>query len=402
MRTIGTYLIFAVVVLRGIVIFTGDPQFNLVVALLIAYGLFLLVEPWIIQRKTLHSSPGVEVGSTLSGGGIPLAYLLLQSCLAIRLLFVPPPKDFFALLFIPLSLQAVLFFGRRIGFLVIASYSLAMAIPLLASEEGWLFGLAMTLLYSGICFLFGGYAHQVQKAELVSSQNQRMLDELLVAHQKLRGYATQVEDLAAEQARFRLARELHDSVTQTMFSMNLSAQSARLLMGKDPRRVSQQLDRLLELCHSAVGEIQVLVSQLRPPGVAEEGLIAALRRLAVERWQRDGLEVTLESAGEPRLPEAVAAGLYSIVQEALNNVAKHAGTQQATVRLNLVDAGGCLEIEDRGRGFDFQQALNQSGHLGLAGMGERARELGWNLAIESHPGRGTLVRVEAKPPEGSI
>lgn len=400
MRAIGMYLIFAVVVLRGIVIFTGDSQFNLVVALLIAYGLFRLVEPWVIQHQALHNSPGVEVGSTLSGGGIPLAYLLLQSCLAIRLLLVPPPKDFFALLFIPLSLQAVLFFGRRTGFMVIAAFSLAMAFPLLASEEGRLFGLAMTLLYSGVCFLFGGYAHQVHKAEWVSSQNQRMLDELLVAHRKLRGYATQVEDLAAEQARYRLARELHDSVTQTMFSMNLSAQSARLLMGKDPSRVSQQLDRLLELCHSAVGEIQVLVSQLRPPAMTEEGLIAALRRLAVERRRRDGLEVNLEIAGERRLPDALAVGIYSIVQEALNNVAKHAGTQQATVRLSLVDTGGCLEIEDHGRGFDLQAALRQGDHLGLAGMGERARELGWNLTIESYPGSGTRVRVEENPPEG--
>ena len=96
----------------------------------------------------------------------------------------------------------------------------------------------------------------------------------------------------------------------------------------------------------------------------------------------------------------MAVGLYSIVQEALNNVAKHAGTQQATVRLSLVDTGGCLEIEDHGRGFDLQAGLRQGDHLGLAGMGERARELGWNLTIESYPGSGTRVQVEENPPEG--
>jgi len=108
----------------------------------------------------------------------------------------------------------------------------------------------------------------------------------------------------------------------------------------------------------------------------------------------------VEVNGELALAEAVAAGLYRIAQEALTNVAKHAGTQQATVRLDLTPANSFLEIEDHGLGFDRQLALAQRGHLGLAGMAERARELGWKLSIESQPGRGTRVRVEEKPPGG--
>ena len=98
----------------------------------------------------------------------------------------------------------------------------------------------------------------------------------------------------------------------------------------------------------------------------------------------------------------MAAGLYHIAQEALTNVARHAGTQQATVRLDLAGETSFLEIEDGGQGFDPQVAPGQRGHLGLAGMAERAREIGWSLSVESRPGHGTRVRVEENPPGGAV
>ena len=101
------------------------------------------------------------------------------------------------------------------------------------------------------------------------------------------------------------------------------------------------------------------------------------------------------------LPEPVAEGVYHIAQEALTNVARHAGTGQAAVRLNLADGASFLEVEDSGLGFDPQVALGQRGHLGLAGMAERAREIGWRLSVESRPGHGTRVRVEEKLPGGA-
>ena len=104
----------------------------------------------------------------------------------------------------------------------------------LFSNMGQLFGLAMGVLYSGLAFLFGGYAYQVQKAEASQDRNRRTFDELQAAHRQLQGYADQATSLAVEQERNRLARELHDSVTQTVFSMNLAAQSTRLLLDRDP------------------------------------------------------------------------------------------------------------------------------------------------------------------------
>jgi signal transduction histidine kinase len=410
MRKAGVYLIYAAVALRGLVRLANQPWFGLAAVLLATYGLLLvLAETRIVRRGPLRFSQAEHSGLVLRHGGeptqgepwLPLVYLLLQSGLVVGLLLVPPILDFFGLLFIPLSLQAVFLFGRRLGFLCIALFFLAMAGPMLVDEKGWIFGLAMTVLNTGYCLLFSGYAHQVQRAETVHRHNQDILGELQVAHRRLQGYAAQVEELAAERERSRLARELHDSVTQTVFSMNLTVQSARLLLEREPDRVAGQLERLEELAASAMGEIQALVSQLRPRSVAEEGLPAALRRLATERQGRDGLQVTVEVSGERVLPDPVAAGLYRIAQEALTNVARHAGMQQATVRLNLAGEASLLEIEDGGLGFDPPSASSQRGHLGLAGMAERAREIGWSLSIESRPGCGTRVRVEENPPGGA-
>jgi signal transduction histidine kinase len=407
MRTIGVYMVYAAVVLRGWERLPRMRYPELVVALLVAHGLLLVIETWRIERKPLRFTAVASAGSALKVEGlplrppwIPLVYLFVQSGLVIGLLLNRPVQDFYALLFMPLSLQAVLFLGSRGGFLWITALTLAMAGPLAAAQEGWPFGLVMVLNYGGLCFLFGGYAHQIGQAEAARGCNLHLLDELQVAYRQLQGYAMQVEELAAEQERSRLARELHDSVTQTVFSMNLTVQSTRLLLKRDPDRVAGQLQRLEELAASAMGEIQTLVSELRPTSMAEEGLPAALRRLAAERQVRDGLDVTVEVTGERVLLDSEAIGLYCIAQEALTNVAKHAGTGQATLRLNLAPGVSFLEIKDGGLGFDPQSVLSQHGHLGLAGMAERARDLGWNLSIESEPGRGTRVRVEENPQGG--
>jgi len=395
MRTAGVFLIFAAVALRGFVIFSAEPQFILMLDLLAVYGLLLFGETWVTYREAkIQESP--------SGKRWMPVYLLLQAALVLVLLVVSWSEDFFALLFIPLSLNAVSHFGRRSGYIWITAFSLALTSTLLLAEEGQLFGVAMGAFYSGLCFLFGGYAHQVRKAELAHTQNQRMFKELESAHYQLQGYADRVASLAMEQERNRLARELHDSVTQTVFSMNLAAQSARLLLDKDVHRVSEQLLRIDDLAASALNEIQSLITQLQPRSVVKEGLPTALHRLAEERRERDGLQVMLEVCGERALPKPVAAGLYSIVHEALVNVTKHSGSDEAFVRLDLSGNDSCLEIEDHGTGFNPQLVWNQPGHLGLAGMSERAHEIGWSLTVDAQLGRGTRIRLVEEQPGGPV
>jgi signal transduction histidine kinase len=396
-RTIGVYLLYAAVALRGVVIFANDPRLPLVIGCFGAYGLLLFLEHWLTRPKSLVFTKLEDQKPSFTQVWRSLLYLLMQSALVIALMAVPTTQDFFALLFVPLSIQVVLSFGRKIGYVCIAVYSLIIILLLLGSEDGPFFGMAMGLFFGGMCFLFGGYAYQVQKAEMARNQNRETFNELQTAHRQLQGYADQVASLAIEQERNRLARNLHDSVTQTVFSMNLAAQSASLLLENEPSRSLEQLQRIEELAASALSEIQTLISQLRPRSVAEEGLLTALRRMLVERQERDGLQVSLHISGDKSLSEAEVEGLYSIAYEALTNVIKHSGVNEATIRLDLNIDRSCLEIEDRGLGFDPQALLEERGHLGMTGMYEQANEIGWDLSIESSPHQGTRIRVSEKP-----
>jgi signal transduction histidine kinase len=270
MPALGVFLIYAAILLRTAVVVSDRPEYPAVMTLLAAYGLLLAGETWLKHRKRsryLHSQP------------FQLAYLLSQSILVVSTLILSSYEDFIGMLFIPVSLEAVSLFGRRAGFLSIALFSLVMIVTLLFSDVGRLFGLVMGSMYAGICFLVGGYADQVEKATAAHRRNEQMYNELQAAHRQLQGYADQVASLAIEHERNRLARELHDSVTQTVFSMNLAAQSAHLLMQKDPPRATGQLLRIEELAASALREIQSLVSQLKPRPIAEMGFLPASERL---------------------------------------------------------------------------------------------------------------------------
>jgi signal transduction histidine kinase len=141
-----------------------------------------------------------------------------------------------------------------------------------------------------------------------------------------------------------------------------------------------------------------LISHLRPKTVAEEGLVPALRRHVAERGSQDGLTVALSLEGyaedDMRLPPETEEALFRIVQEALNNVVKHAQTDRAEVRLILRDEAVSLLIEDSGVGFDPARVSSGTSHLGLTSMRERVKALGGTLEIESQPGAGTHIKVE--------
>lgn len=190
----------------------------------------------------------------------------------------------------------------------------------------------------------------------------------------------------------------------SIFSMTLTAESARILPERDPAKVVAQLDRLRELSKDALAEMRSLISQLRPETVAEEGLIPALRRHIAERQNREeGLNVALHlegcEEGERPLALETEEGLYRIVQEALNNVVKHAQTDRVEARLRLTDDAVSLLIEDHGVGFDLSRTgpegvHPQASHLGLTSMRERAKMMGATFAVESQPGSGTRIRVK--------
>ena len=201
-----------------------------------------------------------------------------------------------------------------------------------------------------------------------------------------------MKDLSVARERNRLARELHDSVTQTIFSMTLTTQSARLLLKKDPPRVTVQLDRLDQLAHNAQNEMHQLINQLSPVKPGAKGLAAQLRDHIQQRFLPESLSVSLEVIGEKPLKKAEEQNLFRIVQEALNNTVKHTSSNKVFIRLHLEEPFW-VEVEDEGQGFDPDKLANRSG-VGLSSMRERAEGIGWKLKVQSSPGKGTIVRVE--------
>lgn len=255
----------------------------------------------------------------------------------------------------------------------------------------------MIALYCGLYMLTGNIANQIRKVELSRRENEGLLHELQKAHRQLQEYTSQIEDNAAAKTRSHMAQELHDSVTQTIFTVNLAAQTAGLMIKQNPMKATQQIDRMVDLAGDASDEITALVSQFRPRSVVSEGLPAAIARLADERQSRDGLQIRLDVEGRRELPEVTALSLYRIIQEALNNISKHSGSKTVFVRINIKTKPYYLEVIDHGKGFEISKDPYQTDHIGLAGMTSRAEEIGWKVNIDSHPGEGTRIHVEEMP-----
>ena len=202
----------------------------------------------------------------------------------------------------------------------------------------------------------------------------------------------QAQGTAALEERQRLARELHDSVSQALFGIGLGARTARTLLDEDPAKAAAPLDYVLSLAEAGLTEMRSLIFELRPEALEQEGLVAALEKQAANLRARHGIEVEADLGDPGEVSLVVEEAIYRIAQEALNNTVKHA--RATTVRLRLAREPGRLvaEIADDGAGFD--PARSFSGHLGLRTMQERAARLGGHVGIASAPGAGTRLRVE--------
>ena len=207
---------------------------------------------------------------------------------------------------------------------------------------------------------------------------------------------SQAAELAASQERAHLARELHDSVTQALFSMGLTLRTLELLLESDPVAAMGKLAELRELQKDALAEMRTLIFELRPSSLESDGLVQALRTHATAVQRRTGLTIVVDAEPIDRLPLPAEEALYRIGQEALHNVVKHANAQHATLRIHRDGERVKLSVTDDGVGFAPDQVPR--GHLGLIGMRQRADLVGGELRLESVAGEGTLV--EASVPAG--
>jgi len=201
---------------------------------------------------------------------------------------------------------------------------------------------------------------------------------------------TQAAEIAASQERSHLARELHDSVTQALFSMGLTLRTLELMLESDPDKASTKVAELRELQQDALAEMRTLIFELRPSSLESDGLVQALRTHATAVQRRTGLTIVVDAEHIERLPLATEEALYRIGQEAIHNVVKHANASNATIRIAADgDDRLRLTVTDDGDGFD--PTAVPRGHLGLIGMRQRVDLVGGELEVESAPGKGTTV-----------
>ena len=213
---------------------------------------------------------------------------------------------------------------------------------------------------------------------------------IAIENARLRREANQI---AVSQEREWLARELHDSVTQALYSVTLYAEAARMALADSQTEIaSQNLNELQGMAREALFEIRLLIFELHPPILEDQGLSAAIQVRLASVEGRAGLQTDLDVHGERRLPLAKEEDIYRIVLEALNNVVKHARANRVTVRVRFDADSMSVAIQDDGRGFDPNDATDRGG-MGLQSMRERAERIDGGLEIQSEPGQGSTLKL---------
>src|SRR5262249_18515445 len=205
--------------------------------------------------------------------------------------------------------------------------------------------------------------------------------------------------LATAEERTRLARELHDSLAQSLTAVTLQLEAADALATRSPEKTQKKVQEALRLTREALGETRRVVHNLRAGALQGKPLPEALRELGASYGRTYGLKATVTSEGPAgRLTPHLEDGLFRIAQEALNNTVKHARARSVRIRLKVGPESARLTVQDDGQGFDPEHCdeADTREHFGLVGMRERARLLGGTLHIQSAPGVGT--RIEATVP----
>jgi signal transduction histidine kinase/putative methionine-R-sulfoxide reductase with GAF domain len=260
-------------------------------------------------------------------------------------------------------------------------------------DERWLGGIAWT---SASPYNFTAEEHRLAHGlgDLVAAalDRVRLREASEAARQRAELYAERAHAHAALEERNRIARELHDSVSQALFGIVLGTRTARAQLDRDPNKLREPLDYILTLADAGLTEMRALIFELRPEALENEGLAVALQKQAQAMQARYHITMHAELNEEPSIPIEYKDTLYRIAREALHNIIKHAKAQNVWIGLERLGSMIQLTIRDDGVGFDPDGAF--PGHLGLKSMRERAMRLGGAYTISSQPNEGTLVDVQ--------
>ena len=241
------------------------------------------------------------------------------------------------------------------------------------------------------------YVTDKEGADEFGEADQRMI-EMLAAHAAVAIENARLlersRELSIVEERNRMARELHDSVSQKLFGLVLGAESAGTLLDRDPEAAAEQVARIGELAQEALGELRELIFELRPASLEDEGLAATLRKEVDVLRRVHGRDIELRIAGSAGCAPEAEGEVLRIAQEALNNALRHAEAERIELRMEARDGRLIVTVADDGIGFDPEDRALRARRLGLTSMEERALALGGTLNVVSRPGEGTTVTLE--------
>ncbi|MFJ9149361.1 GAF domain-containing sensor histidine kinase [Streptomyces sp. NPDC102270] len=201
-------------------------------------------------------------------------------------------------------------------------------------------------------------------------------------------------ELTIAEERSRLAHELHDAVSQKLFSLRLTAQAAAALVDRDPSRAKDEMQQVATLAAEATDELRAAVVELRPAALDEDGLTATLRTHVQVLDRAHTARVTFAARHVRALPAAQEEAMLRVAQEALHNALRHSGAAHVDVTLDRRGSGAVLRVTDDGSGFEPKAVRRAGRHLGLVSMRDRTSGVGGTLTVESAPGKGTTIEME--------
>lgn len=372
MLAIG-YLTILGVALLGINQLTSGVQRGLALGLLVVFGVLFALSAR-FERTVLR----------LRG------YFVVQTIFVSILVFLEPSSGIFLMLFFMLSAQAMLSCLKDEGYIWVGVFSVVTGVILVITFS-LKDGLLILLPYATGYWFFAAFARALASAEQSRRESQALLTELQSAHQQLKEYADQVEELAVAEERNRLAREMHDTLGHRLTVASVQLEGAQRLISNDPNKASQMVGTVRDQVRDALSDLRNTVATLREPIQTDLTLDSALKRLATSFEGATELKVELTLPTEEfSVPDAHRLTIYRAAQEALTNIQRHAHAQQAWMDLIREDNHLILSVSDDGVGIPDEIDASS---FGLRGLNERAAQLGGEVNLSNRPEGGAMLKM---------
>jgi signal transduction histidine kinase len=319
-------------------------------------------------------------------------FFIAQIIIILALLRLSSPHDIFNFFFYILTLEAVLILPTRIATVWIAAFFLIDSLNALWNQGST--GLTGVLFYAAAFTLAAIFGYALRQAEIASHENEELIEELKTIQ-------LQLLNMAVNEERTRMAREMHDSLGHRLTVSIVQLEGAQRLIPTEPERAARMIGMMRDEMKEALAELRRTVSALRAPIADDPSLDAALSTLSQTFQQNTGIPTHFSiSPGFPELPAAHRLALYRAAQEALTNIQRHAMADNAWLELNADDQNVTLVMEDDGKGIDLHRVNGASS--GLLGLSERAVQLGGEMRLVERQGGGTQLTFTLPLPKHGV